>query len=61
MIFQDFKDKRNREWEWFIDQAYFDMTCVRLKGQKDFNSEMSFHFDTSKKATEFVELLKVSS
>jgi len=60
-MFEDFKDKRDREWEWFIDSCYYDMTCVRLKEDKDFNSITSFHFPTSKQAEEFVNLLKIAS
>lgn len=56
-----FKDKRNREWEWFIDPCYFDCTCVRPIKENDFNSELSFHFNTLKRAMEFVELLKEAS
>jgi len=57
----DFKDKRGREWETFVDLSYFDCICVRLKSDRDFNSPTSFHFDTRKQAEQFVELLKVSS
>jgi hypothetical protein len=59
--FKEFQDRRGRTWEWFIDQSYYDMTCVRVKGEKDFNSQLSFHFNTCKKAQQFVELLKESS
>jgi len=34
------------------------MTCVRLKGETNFNSQLSFHLNTYKQAMEFVELLK---
>lgn len=57
---EDFKDKRGREWEIFIDDGYFHMTCVRLKNDRDFNSQTSFHFSTSKQAIEFANLLKES-
>jgi len=57
---ETFKDNRSREWESFVDISYYDMTCVRIKGDRDFNSETSFHFITSKTAKEFIELLKVS-
>lgn len=53
-----FIDKRGREWEVFVDMSYFDCVCVRLVGDKDFNSNTSFHFDTDKQASDFVELLK---
>jgi len=57
----EFIDKRKRIWEYFIDKSYYDMTCVRIKNETDFNSQLSFHFDTYKQAMEFVELLKTSS
>jgi hypothetical protein len=53
-----FTDKRDREWEWFIDECYFGCTCVRPVGDRNFGSEMSFHFDTLKRAAKFIELLK---
>lgn len=56
-----FKDKRGREWESFCDVSYYHMTCVRVKGESDFNSQLSFHFNTGKKADEFIELLKIAS
>ena len=59
--FQDLTDRRGRTWEWFIDESYYGMTCVRLKNETDFNSSLSFHFNTSDKALEFVKLLKQSS
>lgn len=59
--FSPFTDKRGRTWEWFIDESYYHMTCVRLKGETDFNSPLSFHFNTSDIASEFVNLLKQSS
>ena len=59
--FEDFQDKRGRTWEWFIDSSHFDCTCVRLKGETDFNSPLSFHFNTPEIAEKFVELLKQAS
>lgn len=59
--YEDFVDKRGRPWEWFIDLAYYDMICVRVKGERDFNSPLSFHFNTTDQAQQFVELLVVSS
>ena len=53
-----FIDKRGREWEVFVDMSYFDCVCVRLVGDRDFNSNTSFHFNTDKQARDFVELLK---
>ena len=46
----EFIDKRNRVWEVFTDQSYFDCICVRLKADRDFNSKTSFHFDTQQQA-----------
>jgi hypothetical protein len=59
-MFHDFEDKRGRVWEWFIDDCYFHMTCVRVKGERRFNSLLTFHFPTSDKASEFVNLIKES-
>jgi len=56
----EFIDKRNRVWEVFTDRSYFDCICVRLKADRDFNSNTSFHFTTHKQASEFVELLKIA-
>lgn len=59
--FEDFKDKRGVEWEWFIDDCYYHMTCIRVKGERDFNSPLSFHFNTSNQAQDFADLLEVRS
>ena len=56
-----FTDKRGREWEVFVDHCYYDCVCVRLKADRDFNSNTSFHFDTQQQADQFVELLKIAS
>lgn len=56
-----FIDKRGREWEVFVDMSYFSCVCVRLVGDKDFNSNTSFHFDTQQQADQFVELLKIAN
>ena len=56
-IGEPFKDMRGREWESFIDMSYYDMTCVRVKGETDFNSPLSFHFATSLIAQQFIDLL----
>ena len=37
------KDSRNRVWEVFVDYCYYDCVCVRLKADRDFNSNTSFH------------------
>ena len=55
---QYFNDNRGREWETFCDLSYYDMICVRPKGDKDFNSQLSFHFSTTEDASLFVQLLK---
>ena len=56
----EFIDKRNRVWEVFTDRSHFDCICVRLKNDRDFNSNTSFHFATDKQAYNFVELLKIA-
>lgn len=58
--FNDFNDKRGRPWEWFVDVSYYDMICVRVKGERDFNSPLSFHFNTVDQAQQLVELLVIS-
>ena len=35
-------DKRKRTWECFVDRSYFDMYCVRVEGDRDFNSPYLF-------------------
>ena len=55
------KDKRGRSWETFIDSSYFHMSCVRPVGVRDFNSQLAFHFETEKKAWEFLRLIQESS
>lgn len=52
-----FTDARGREWETFVDDCMYGMTCVRLKEDRDFNSQTSFHFDTSARAMAFAALL----
>lgn len=54
-------DKRGCTWEMFIDEAYFHNACVRPKGERDFNSQLSFHFATTKQAEQFLEWLKEAS
>ncbi len=56
-----FKDKRGREWEIFEDMFYYDMICVRHKGDKNFNSQNSYHFYTYDDAYLFAYLLEMSS
>ncbi len=55
-----FADTRKQEWEWFRDHSYYDMTCVRLKGDEYFHSHTTFHFPTEEQALQFVELLKIA-
>ena len=57
----EFTDKLNRVWEVFVDRFYYDCVCVRLKADRDFNSNTSFHFDTQQQADQFVELLKIAN
>ena len=59
-MFGEFQDARGRAWEWFIDASYYEMTCVRVKGEREFDSQLSFHFATSELAREFIELLKIA-
>ena len=53
-------DKRKRTWECFVDRSYFDMYCVRVEGDMDFNSPLSFHFCTVTEACDFMNMLKDS-
>jgi len=59
---EKFQDRRKRTWEKFHDPCYYDMTCVRCldsgKQSKSFNSQLSFHFATSKQANQFQELIQ---
>lgn len=59
--YPDFVDRRKRSWEWYCDLSYYDYICVRVKGERKFNSQLSFHFMTYDQAKQFVELLKISS
>lgn len=54
------EDKRGRTWEMFCDISYFDMWCVRVAADRDFNSPTSFHFTTRKKAEKFLHLVQES-
>jgi hypothetical protein len=60
-MFENFTDKRGREWEWFMDRGYYDLICARPKGECKFSAPLAFHFDTIKQAEQFIELLKVAS
>ncbi len=55
-----YKDKRGREWELFLDIGYYDLYCVRVVGERDFDSQLSFHFETEEKAIQFAELVSES-
>jgi hypothetical protein len=59
-LYEPFCDARGRNWEWFVDAGYYDMICVRLKGEMDFNSQLAFHFNAYDEANRFVDLLKVA-
>ena len=54
-------DKRSRKWEMFYDHSYYGLYCVRLKEDKQFNSQTSFHFESRNMAIDFLELLSHSS
>lgn len=58
---KSFKDKRGREWELFSDVFYYHMACVRPVGDRNFNSQLSFHFDRWEDGENFAELIKRSS
>ena len=49
-----------RTWECFVDRCYYDMYCVRVEGDRDFNSQLSFHFCTVNEAFDFMNLIKDS-
>ena len=53
-------DGRKRTWECFVDYCYYDMYCVRVEGDRDFNSQLSFHFCTVNEAFDFMNLIKES-
>ncbi len=50
-------DLRGRQWEMFSDLAYYDMWCVRCCEDKDFNSQLSFHFISKNDADKFLSLI----
>jgi len=53
-------DIRKRTWECFVDYCYYDMFCVRVEGDRDFKSQLSFHFRTVNEAFDFMNLIKDS-
>ena len=53
-------DSRKRTWECFVDRCYYDMYCVRVEGDRDFNSPLPFHLSTVTEACDFMNLLKQS-
>ena len=50
--------RSSKEVEIFQDVSYFDMWCVRFKGDRDFNSPLSFHFDSKSDAGRMKALLE---
>jgi len=56
----EFNDLRGRTWEMFCDEFYYGLWCVRIKDDKDFHSDTSYHFVMLEDAHKFVELLKIS-
>ena len=46
-----------REWEYFLDLAYFHLWAVRPKGDKNFNSCLLFHLTDKSDAIKLTELL----
>ena len=50
VIIKRVTDKRKRTWEcfadrsYFVGRSYFDMYCVRVEGDRDFNSPPIFSF-----------------
>ena len=53
-------EQLSEQWELFCDSSFFDMFCVRPKGDRDFNSPRSFHFETKEDAEKFKELIEKS-
>lgn len=49
-----------REYELFNDACYYDMWCVRLKSDRDFNSVTSWHFVHKSDALELLRLLELA-
>ena len=56
----EFNDERGRVWEMFCDTSYYDLWCVRIKDDRNFHSDTSYHFIKLDDAHSFVELLKIS-
>lgn len=54
------EDKRGRKWERFCDESYFGLVCIRcmsVEEPRDFNSQMSFHFDKNTDADAFWDMI----
>jgi hypothetical protein len=49
-----------RVWELFSDPCYYDMWCVRLVSDKNFNSVTSFHLARHEDAKKLLELLELA-
>lgn len=45
-------------YEMFLDEAYYDMWCVRNLNDKRFDSPTSFHFNTKAEAQTFLNLIE---
>jgi len=54
------QDGFGRTWEGFIDQAYYNMYCVRVTDEWDIDNPLFFHFQLPQHGIEFMELLKKS-
>jgi hypothetical protein len=54
------KSKFSVKWEYFFDDAFFDMWAVRPIGDKDFNSPRLFHFILKEDAENLKDLLNQS-
>lgn len=55
-----FARSMKREYESFVDESYYNMTCVRRISNKDFNSSESWHFSEPKDAEMFLKLLNIA-
>lgn len=55
-IIKNVTDNRKRTWECFVNRSFFDMVCVRVKGDR----QLSFYFYTVNQAFDFMKLLKDS-
>lgn len=53
-----FKDMFGCEWEYFVDESYYHMWCVRLVDDRDFNSKNNYHFMSKQQMKQFIKILK---